>query len=711
MLLPLGAAVGACDGGAFGAADDAGTDDASSWASGDDAADGPIVVYHDGGPAARDAAHDATADARADSPGDATADATVDAPVDGAEQDSDGWAGCPTGDLTCNGQCVPNNTKNCGSCSHDCTNLPHVSGGVSCDTASGACSFPASSCAPGWADCNGNPEDGCETAISTAQNCGGCGVVCGPSDPVCQGSSGSYSCVTGCAPMQSLCNGSCVDTNTDPSDCGKCGVACPGTANGQPACTGGACGITCNAGYTQCGTACFNLATDPSNCGSCGYVCAGVPNGQPTCVNSTCGIVCDAGYLLCNGACYAPDTTHGVFVAQGGGTSSSCGTETFPCGTITAALVVVSQSVGAKNIVYVDDKSTLSEPQTIDLPAGVTIEGGWIDSAGTWTYDCNPTSLPTIQTTSGNVTVAASYSGSSTLQNLALASKSTAAAGESLYGVFASGSSTKLSLDNVRITVAQGGAGAAGSAGAGGSTGATGGCSPASDGANGAAGGTGSPGTSGYGPTGFVDTSGAMSTGAVGSPGHNGTLQPPQCGTSYGCGYNFDDGLCETGSGTQVCGGAGAAGCGGAGGGGGGVGQLGGASIGVFVYAATVTIQTSGITTSAGGAGGAGGSGGAGGAGAAGTTGTSGVLLGGCVSGAKPCRATSAGSVAGGVGGNGGNGGPGGQGGGGAGGDSYCVVSGGGATVSAGWTCTHASGGAGGAPNGTAGSSGDAKTF
>ncbi|MDF2698001.1 MAG: hypothetical protein K0S65_6384, partial [Labilithrix sp.] len=50
----------------------------------------------------------------------------------------------------------------------------------------GTCAF---TCSTGWADCNGNPEDGCEiNTMSDPQNCGGCGITCnGIAGQVCAG--------------------------------------------------------------------------------------------------------------------------------------------------------------------------------------------------------------------------------------------------------------------------------------------------------------------------------------------------------------------------------------------------------------------------------------------------------------------------------------------------------------------------------------------
>jgi hypothetical protein len=62
----------------------------------------------------------------------------------------------------------------------------------------------------------------------------------------------------------------CVNTMTDPANCGMCGKSC----NGQ-ACNAGVCG--CAAGQTACPAGsgvCKDLMSDNANCGACGAPCA-----------------------------------------------------------------------------------------------------------------------------------------------------------------------------------------------------------------------------------------------------------------------------------------------------------------------------------------------------------------------------------------------------------------------------------------------------
>jgi hypothetical protein len=75
----------------------------------------------------------------------------------------------------------------------------------------------------------------------------------------------------------SVCNATCVDTMSDPTNCGGCSQACdPGEL-----CVSGAC--ECMAGETLCSSRCVNLTNDSTNCHDCGHSCQG-----GACVASVC---------------------------------------------------------------------------------------------------------------------------------------------------------------------------------------------------------------------------------------------------------------------------------------------------------------------------------------------------------------------------------------------------------------------------------------
>lgn len=258
--------------------------------------------------------------------------------TEGGGPDAEAGGGCTSPSLSCDAGCVADDVHNCGSCGHDCTALPHVSGPGSCG-AGGACSFPLSSCAPGWTHCSGNPDQGCETDVTSTANCGGCGNACSGGTPVCSGSGASYQCTSGCGgSTPTLCGGACVDTTSNPADCKTCGNVCAtSVAHAQPICVSSTCGYACNSGYSSCNGACVDEQTDPANCGGCGStfacpsgascsggachcpsgdlacggvcaVCSTPQNATPVCSGTSCSYSCTSGYTSCGGGCWATDT-------------------------------------------------------------------------------------------------------------------------------------------------------------------------------------------------------------------------------------------------------------------------------------------------------------------------------------------------------------------------------------------------------------------
>jgi hypothetical protein len=207
--------------------------------------------------------------------------------------------GCATG-LVCADQCVtPNDVHRCGSCTNECAALPNVSAtGLACTD--GACSFQ---CLPQFADCAGTKK-GCPDDLSLPTQCGGCGVVCPSSKPLCAPTAaGTYACAAACpAIAPDTCGSTCADTTSDPRNCSTCGRACSTTvAHAVPACSGGLCGVACEPSYTLCSGACVDITSDPNNCGGCGatFACA-TPK---RCRASAC--VCP---MTCGGTCVDPDT-------------------------------------------------------------------------------------------------------------------------------------------------------------------------------------------------------------------------------------------------------------------------------------------------------------------------------------------------------------------------------------------------------------------
>lgn len=140
------------------------------------------------------------------------------------------------------------------------------------------------SCDPGWADCDGERLDGCETALGILSDCAACGDACAFANAAgsCQGGV----CVMGaCAAGFGDCNGSagdgCETALGTASDCAACGDTCA-FAHAAGSCQGGVCVMgACAAGFGDCdgqaGDGCEVALSTVANCGACGRAC---PAGQ-----------------------------------------------------------------------------------------------------------------------------------------------------------------------------------------------------------------------------------------------------------------------------------------------------------------------------------------------------------------------------------------------------------------------------------------------
>jgi hypothetical protein len=91
---------------------------------------------------------------------------------------------------------------------------------------------------------------------------------------------GSCECVGG----GGLCDGACVDVQSDPQNCGDCGTTC----GPDKVCWIGVCADTCGVELTDCGGACVDTDSNPDHCGVCNNTCGG-------------GNSCDGGGCGCPG--------------------------------------------------------------------------------------------------------------------------------------------------------------------------------------------------------------------------------------------------------------------------------------------------------------------------------------------------------------------------------------------------------------------------
>jgi hypothetical protein len=124
-----------------------------------------------------------------------------------------------------------NDPFNCGACGYACESLPNAITGC----VGGECYY---TCQQGYDNCNGDPDDGCETnLLSDPNNCGACGFICNAATPYCvQGTCSAISPPL-CPGGGTYCNGTCTNISFDTLNCGGCGIRCAGGET----CSGGVC--------------------------------------------------------------------------------------------------------------------------------------------------------------------------------------------------------------------------------------------------------------------------------------------------------------------------------------------------------------------------------------------------------------------------------------------------------------------------------------
>lgn len=246
---------------------------------------------------------------------------------------TDGFANCD--EQNANGCEVGLRTDvaNCGSCGNAC-DLPHATA----ECSAGECRIASDGCEPGYQDCNGDPQDGCEINLKTNKlNCGAC-------DKVCPDLNGTPSCVAGLCQIdcnqgfedcdKTRDNGCEINLDTNSRNCSECDEECPAEPGNSAYCKAGTCGqTTCAAGRGDCngdpgdpGGACeTSLDSDVDNCGACGNKCEAV-NAEVACVKGKCVISgCKDSWVDCSGG-YADgcETNTDVSTANCGGCSKPC---------------------------------------------------------------------------------------------------------------------------------------------------------------------------------------------------------------------------------------------------------------------------------------------------------------------------------------------------------------------------------------------------
>ncbi|MGE0784777.1 MAG: MopE-related protein [Sandaracinaceae bacterium] len=248
---------------------------------------------------------------------------------------------CMTGFDDCDG--LPDNgcetaldtTSDCGTCGTSCS---YAHGVASCDGT--ACMLMA--CLPGFDDCDGNVANGCEADLGSLATCTACGTSCtapAHASATCGATGCGFTCDSGFEDCDGMAANGCEADLAADSTCGTCTNVCMGAT---PLCNSGTCVTSCSAPTPdRCGMTCTDLSTDPSNCLSCGTVCTDRPNSSPTCASPAgCSFACDSGFANCNGT--APDgcerSTTTLTDCGSCGTACVRAHATATCGTGTCAI-------------------------------------------------------------------------------------------------------------------------------------------------------------------------------------------------------------------------------------------------------------------------------------------------------------------------------------------------------------------------------------
>ena len=188
--------------------------------------------------------------------------------------------------------------NNCGGCNDVC-NLPNATS--TCST--GQCTI--ASCNSGFQNCDNVASNGCEaTPPRRPRTAAACGNVA--TRPTPRRRAPTARAPSSCNPNFANCDGNIangceVNTQTDPNNCGGCGVKCA-LANASATLHDGACTIaSCTNGFADCdknpSDGCeVNIDNDPNNCGGCGNACS-LPHATANCSGGVCGVSsCTAGF-------------------------------------------------------------------------------------------------------------------------------------------------------------------------------------------------------------------------------------------------------------------------------------------------------------------------------------------------------------------------------------------------------------------------------
>jgi hypothetical protein len=211
--------------------------------------------------------------------------------------------GCKTGFADCdhnpaNGcETATTTISNCGECGKSCS-LPNGTG----DCSTGTCRL--SSCNTAFGNCDSNETNGCEKLLRTLDDCGACGQKCTLANGTCvTGVCKTNVCGSGMADCNS--DGTCETNLTTLTDCQACGIGCA-RDHATASCSSGQCKVgSCTGSWQDCdgvdGNGCEgNTASSLQHCGACSNTCSTQNTSMLACVAGVCTPNCNAGFGDCN---------------------------------------------------------------------------------------------------------------------------------------------------------------------------------------------------------------------------------------------------------------------------------------------------------------------------------------------------------------------------------------------------------------------------
>ncbi|MEZ4231992.1 MAG: hypothetical protein R3B89_22635 [Polyangiaceae bacterium] len=183
---------------------------------------------------------------------------TPDAGADAGDAGGDAVS-CGVGTKRCGLSCVAISDPDYGCTSEGCTACAVAS---HVEAICGASGCEPVGCEPGYASCDDDLGNGCETPLGTATDCSSCGEVCAsPNGDVACDPQALRCAIQNCPAGSADCNGDpsdgCEDTLDSLEHCGACSATCPASFS----CTSAGGGFQC---------ACPNAAAcDSGSVGDC----------------------------------------------------------------------------------------------------------------------------------------------------------------------------------------------------------------------------------------------------------------------------------------------------------------------------------------------------------------------------------------------------------------------------------------------------------